>query len=199
LIQGADWIPASFSRDGKRLGYYHRIPPYGLWALPLDVADPEHPQPGSPESLFQSRFDVRGPKFSPDGRWISYRSNESGRAETYVRALRGSGGQWRISEDGGGSSSWSLQKNELFYLADKIYVTEYGVNGDSFVPGQSRVWADKVSLFNATDTGTLMPDGAHFVALLPSSASTVTGQNTHAVLLINFSDSLRHQLQSGVR
>lgn len=191
LIQGPDWISVSFSNDGKLLGYYHRVQPYGLWALPLDMRDPEHPVPGRPESLYQAAFDVRGPTFSPDGRWISYRSNESGRTETYVRAIRGSG-QWRISQDGGGWAVWSLRRQELVYpTPDNAYVVEYKSAGDSFVPGEPRVWSDKLS-WSITNFGGLMPDGAHLAVLLPADTSALATRNTQAVFLMSFFPSLRH-------
>ena len=73
------------------------------------------------------------PMFSPDGRWLAYYSNESGRYEVYVRPFPGPGGKWQISTNGGGVPTWSRARHELFYAAlDRIMVASYGVEGDSF-------------------------------------------------------------------
>ena len=62
-------------------------------------------------------FSERQARFSPDGRWISYQSDESGRMEVYVRGFTPPGGKWRVSSDGGDSAVWSRDGKELFYLS----------------------------------------------------------------------------------
>src|ERR1700752_1499344 len=61
-------------------------------------------------------FGERQARFSPDGNWISYESNKSGRDEVYVRGVA-SGGESRGSTDGGGSAVWRRRGRELFYLS----------------------------------------------------------------------------------
>jgi WD40-like Beta Propeller Repeat len=72
--------PASFAPDGSCLAYNERSPGNGfdIWTLPLDLKDPDHPRPGAPELFLRTSAEELVPEFSPDGRWISYRSNESG-------------------------------------------------------------------------------------------------------------------------
>ena len=68
------------------------------------------------------------PRFSPDGRWIAYTSNEHGNSEIYVRPFPGgSGGEWQISSSGGLVALWSKNRRELFYeTADnRIMVLDY--------------------------------------------------------------------------
>jgi serine/threonine-protein kinase len=81
--------PWSFSPDGRRLAYYQRSQEsrVEIWTLPLDLTDPDHPKPGNPEPFLRQRADELQPRFSPDGRWIAYRSNESGSNEIYVRSF----------------------------------------------------------------------------------------------------------------
>jgi len=55
--------------------------------------------------------------FSPDGKWVAYQSNESGRNEIYVRPFPGPGGQWQVSTGGGASPRWRADGKELYYLA----------------------------------------------------------------------------------
>jgi len=56
-------------------------------------------------------------QFSPDGRWIAYQSNETGRFEIYVRPFPGPGGAIPISTGGGTYTRWSRDGSELYYLA----------------------------------------------------------------------------------
>ena len=89
-------LPGSFSPDGERLAYSETNPETGfdLWTLPLDLTDPDHPKPGKPEPFLRTPADERVPRFSPDGRWIAFRSNESGNNEIYVRPFpAGTGGR----------------------------------------------------------------------------------------------------------
>src|SRR4029079_11864768 len=63
-----------------------------------------------------SRFDEYYPDFSPDGKWIAFSSNESGRAEVYVAPFPGPGAKVLLSGEGGHSPAWSRNGRELFYL-----------------------------------------------------------------------------------
>src|SRR5207249_3264593 len=84
------------------------------------------------------------PTFSPDGRWIAYRSDESGRDETYVRPFPGPGGKWQISTGGGTNPTWSRTRHELFYGTpdQRIMVAPYTVEGDSFRAEKPRLWSE---------------------------------------------------------
>ena len=61
--------------------------------------------------------DTYGASVSPDGRWLAYHSNASGRYEIYVRDLTGTGGQWQVSNAGGEEPHWSKDGRELYYRA----------------------------------------------------------------------------------
>jgi hypothetical protein len=64
-------------------------------------------------------------RFSPDGRWIAYSSDESGRWEVYVRPFPGPGGKWQVSTSGGDYPEWRRDGKELFYLsADEKFADE---------------------------------------------------------------------------
>jgi len=140
-------VPHSFSPDGRPLAYQEVSPEtgYDLWTLPLDISDPDRPKPGKPEPFLRTPAAELGPAFSPDGRWIAYRSNESGSDEIYVRPFPGPGGKWQVSTVGGSSPFWSRNGRELFYEASdrRIMVLEYTVEGNSFMPGTPRVWSDR--------------------------------------------------------
>jgi serine/threonine-protein kinase len=68
-----------------------------------------------PQPLLQTPFNEWQPRFSPDGRWLAYTSNESGSAEVYVQPFPSPGAKWKISTDGGSEPLWARTGRELFY------------------------------------------------------------------------------------
>jgi dipeptidyl aminopeptidase/acylaminoacyl peptidase len=73
------------------------------------------PPGGEPAPLLVTPRNESWPMFSPDGRWIAYVSDESGRPQVYVRPYPGPGGKVTVSTDGGGEPVWSRDGRELFY------------------------------------------------------------------------------------
>jgi hypothetical protein len=138
--------------------------------------------------------------FSPDGRWLAYRSNESGTDEIYVRRFpAGRGGKWQISTGGGLYGVWSKNRRELFYEAvdTRIMVVDYTVNGDSFVPGRPRLWSDKQLFYAGGSNLDLAPDGKRFAVLaMPEAAGPEKG-SVHVTFLQNFVDELRRRIPAG--
>ena len=107
--------------------------------------------------------------FSPDGRWLAYASDESGRFEVYVQAFvaSGSAGGERklISNSGGLSPTWSPNGRELLYRAgDQIMTVGYTVSGDSFDADKPRVWAANARGAGGLD---LAPDGKRVASVVP--------------------------------
>jgi WD40 repeat protein len=80
-----------------------------------------------------------GRTFSPDGRWLSYVSNESGIDEIYVQPFPGPGGKWQASVGGGVDLRWGRDGRELFYLAPDGRLMAVSIQvegkGDAFNPG----------------------------------------------------------------
>jgi hypothetical protein len=116
---------ASISPDGK-IGFYTENDPKNgadIWTVQLDGE--------RKATLFlQTPFDENVPNISPDGRWLAYLSNESGRDEIYVRAFPGPSGKWQISTDGGANPVWARSGKELFYQnGDKMMVVD--IAGDA--------------------------------------------------------------------
>jgi serine/threonine-protein kinase len=199
-------IPWSFSPDGSRLAFHETSPETGLdlWTLPLDITDPDHPKVGKPEPFLRTAAEENRPRFSPDGRWIAYQSNESGRAEIYVRPFRerapaGSGGQWQISTAGGQYGIWSNNGRELFYETpgSRIMVVDYTVSGDSFVRGKPRLWSDRQIYYPGVSNLDLAPDGKRFAVLtMPETAGGQKG-SVHVTMLLNFFDEVRRRIPAG--
>jgi Tol biopolymer transport system component len=81
-----------------------------IWALPMEGAR-------KPVPVVQTNFDERDGQFSPDGKWIAYQSNESGRPDIHVQPFPGPGGKLVISTAGGYQPRWRRDGKELYYIA----------------------------------------------------------------------------------
>ena len=109
VLQTADnKIPTDCSNDGRFLLYAVQAQTFDLWVMPL-TGDRK------PFPYVQTSFDEMQGQFSPDGRWLAYHSNETGRLEIYLRPFPGPGGAKRISTTGGASPRWRRNGRELFY------------------------------------------------------------------------------------
>jgi serine/threonine-protein kinase len=176
LVSPASIVPWSITADGKHLAYFEFATDTmnDLWTVPLDASDPAHPKIGKPEIFLRTPANEVVPTFSPDGRWVAYRSNESGIDEVYVRPFpAGSGGKWPISSGGGLYGEWSPNGRELFYeTADnRIMVRDYTVDGNAFVPGKPRLWTERRIFFPGLRNLALHPDGKRFAVFpLPEDA-----------------------------
>jgi serine/threonine protein kinase len=85
-----------------------------------------------PTSYLQTEFNEAHARFSPDGKWVAYTSDESGRPEVYVRSFPdASGGRWQISSGGGDQPIWRRDGKELFYLASDMKLMAVKVNADA--------------------------------------------------------------------
>jgi hypothetical protein len=67
------------------------------------------------KAFLRTRFDEDQARLSPDGKWLAYRSNESGRFEVFIQAFPPTGGKWQISNAGGAEPQWRGDGRELFY------------------------------------------------------------------------------------
>ena len=105
--RACDW-----SRDGRELLFTERDPrtSYDLWRVPVQGNQPPLP-------VVQTRFVEAHGSLSPDGRWLAYDSDESGRFEIYVQPYPGPGEKRRVSLAGGSQARWRSDGKELFYLA----------------------------------------------------------------------------------
>jgi Tol biopolymer transport system component/tRNA A-37 threonylcarbamoyl transferase component Bud32 len=103
--------PDDWSRDGRFL-LYETVDPKtrgDLWVVPMKDG-------GKPYPYIQAPFDQAHAQFSPDGRFVAYASNESGREEIYVQTFPKLTGKWQISTGGGDQPYWRADGRELYYL-----------------------------------------------------------------------------------
>jgi serine/threonine-protein kinase len=191
-------VPWSFTPDGKRLAFMEQDSKtsFDLWTVPLE-SDSAGLRAGKPEVFLQTPADERYPSFSPDGRWIAYRSDESGTGQVYVRAFPDKGGKWQISNSGGTYPMWSRTGHELFFetLDNHIMAAAYTVKGDSFVADKPRVWSEKQigGIVNSNKNFDLAPDGKRIVALMPVETAEGQKAQNHVIFLENFFDDVRRR------
>jgi serine/threonine-protein kinase len=191
---------SSFSLDGKRLGY-RLDSSREILTLPLDLADPEHPKPGKPESFLKENTNLREPVFSPDGRWIAYGTVEasSGRPDIFVRPFPANAavGRWKISTVAGQRPIWLRASHELIFDSPQgTMAVSYIVKGDSFVPSQPQPWPDKahqMPSYNRTDAD-LTPDGKRMITA--ARGAEATEGPTHVTFLLNFADDLTRRAEA---
>jgi hypothetical protein len=187
-------IATSWHPSGRYLAVQQRNPQTGfdVMILPIEGDAASGLKPGRPTPFLSGPFDETAAAFSPDGRWLAYASNESGRSEVYVRPFPGPGGKWQVSLEGGSYPTWSRGGPELFYetLDQRLMVASYARKGGSFHADKPRSWV-KTRLPDPRGFWTfdLLPDGRRFAVL--EEVPEADRKGDHVVLFQNFFDELR--------
>jgi dipeptidyl aminopeptidase/acylaminoacyl peptidase len=163
LIREQDQFPSSWSVDGNILAFTERNFESGtdIWIL--------HRDGETPEPFLVTAFNEDVPAFSPDGRWLAYQSDESGRYEVYAQPFPGPGRRWPISTNGGREPVWSSKESELFYRnGDSLMVVAIETD-PVFTPGVPRFlfeWRFRPAAFQVGARAyDVTPDGRRFVML----------------------------------
>jgi len=131
----------SISPDGKTVAMTQVTPGlgYDIMLMRLD------PGPQEPEVYLRTPFTEQQPRISYDGDWIAYASDETGQMEIYVRPFSGSGGQIKVSSDGGARPAWSPEGSELLYTdstARKLMSVRFSVVDGEFAPESAKEMID---------------------------------------------------------
>ena len=175
--------PESVSQDGKLLLFNRVDPKTGsdLWVLPLAPAGVKV----EPHVFLASPFNERLARFSPDGHWVAYQSDESGKYEVYVTPFPGPGGERQISSGGAFLPHWRRDGKELFFSSGKreAMAAELGIgNGRLEIGSVRKLFDGIVASGNYDVTG----DGQRFVVIEGSAAAS-----TPLTLLENWPATLR--------
>jgi serine/threonine-protein kinase len=196
-IAGCIQWPTSLTRDGTRLAFEQVDGKPQIWTVELSE-DEQGLKAGTPTRFLSSPYQDGGAAFSPDGQWIAYHSNESGRFEVYVRPFSTSSGkesQVQISNSGGGQPVWLPKGGELLYQASgQIMAVGYTTSGGSFLAGKPRVWAGNVSGATGFDVA---QDGKRLALILPTTTRAMPNQDHTVVFVQNILDELRRRAPVG--
>ena len=189
----------SFSPDGRWLAYFDITAETGtdIWVLPLDTTNPDSPKPGTPQPFLRTTANELLPRFSPDGRWIAYKSDESGREEIWVRPFPArTEEQYQISDGGGLYAFWSNSRDEIFYERPdhRIMVVDYRVDGGVFSPGKPRLWSDYQIFYSGASNLDIAPDGKRFAVLALPQSAPGEKPSLRVTMLLNYSEELRRSI-----
>jgi Tol biopolymer transport system component len=148
------------------------------------------------QPFLRTPYNETSPRFSPDGRWLAYISNESGRYEVYVQSYPGPGGKWQISTDGGTEPAWNPNGREVFYRSgDKMLAVDIETQ-PSFAVGKARVlfsgsYEPTAATFSNYDVS---PDGQRFLMLKPSETEQAS---TQINVVLNWFEELKRRVPTG--
>jgi serine/threonine-protein kinase len=180
LVAPGPQFAGDFTPDGRTLVYRAGGTPRSLWSIRVDSA-------GAPRQFLANPFNNQTPSFSPDGRWVAYVSDESGRNEVYVRPFPGPGGRWQVSLDGGAEPRWSSTGGEIFYRSGAGMMGAVVRTAPEFAVG------DRAALFEGAYLGgagvytqyDVSRDGQAFVMVRPETESQ------ELIVVLNWFQNLR--------
>ena len=176
LPRGGVRVPTSWSDAHRTLLFRYRG---DTWKLSLD-------EEGAVPFLTHETATVQEARFSPDQRWVAYRSDETGRDEVYVVPYPGPGGKFQISNDGGAQPMWSPAGGELFYKSGDRMMAVNVETESSFEAGTPRVLFETPlpeRLVGDPARYAVSRDGRRFLITAPApGADTLDSPEIHVVV-----------------
>jgi len=168
VLEGSEIrFPGSVTPAGDRLLYRQISPRTGFDLFMVSIAADRTPEP-----VLVTPFNEGSPMISPDGRWLAYVSNESGRNEIYLRRFPEGDARWQVSVDGGTEPMWHPRGSELFYRRETTLM------GAKLQLGDGALVQSRDSLFSGPYYTNIrwpeydvMPDGDHFVMIRESGTT----------------------------
>jgi serine/threonine protein kinase len=176
--------PQSASPDGKTLLF--GATPAGrqaIYALSLDGTNSIHP-------FLQSSFNFSSAHFSPDGRWVAYMTDETGRRQIYVQPFPGPGGKWLISAEEGQYPRWSRNGREIFFVSgDKLMSVDVETQPAFKVGTPHPLFSTSGYLVGAGNYD-VAPDGQHFLMIRQEEAAASPKELN---VILNWSEELKRR------
>jgi serine/threonine-protein kinase len=189
----SEYAPAanSWSSDGQLLAFNELNPNTGFDLGVLRLSDHKD------QPFLQTPYNESAPRFSPDGHWLAYASDESGRYEIYVQPYPGPGGKWLISTEGGTEPAWNPNGREMFYRSGRKMMAVEITTRPGFTAGKPRV------LFEGEYVPTpltfpnydVSPDGQRFLMLKPAEA--IEAAPTQINVVLNWFEELKRRVPPG--
>ena len=184
--------PHSWSPDGQLLAFVTTSPTTPLAIGVLSLNDRKA------QLFLRTPFTEGAPRFSPDGRWLAYVSNESSRDEVYVQPYPGPGGKWQISTEGGNEPVWNPNGRELFYRSGERMMAVDIATQPGFTAGKPRMLFKGQYVPTATTPANydVSPDGQRFL-MLKSDEQTSSSAATQIVVVQNWFEELKQKVPVG--
>jgi eukaryotic-like serine/threonine-protein kinase len=183
--------PYSWSPDGQLLAFDNGPPPLNIWVLRLGDR--------KVAPLRETTFKEGAAQFSPDGRWLAYVSDESGRYEIYVQPYPGPGGKYQISTKGGTEPVWNPNGRELFYRSGDNMMAAEITTQPRFTAGKPKVLfagqyqPSRTPVPNANYD--VSRDGQRFLMLKP--VAQVEAVPTQVNVVLNWFEELKQKVPTG--
>lgn len=156
-VSGVNQFPYDWSRDGKWVLFRNDAPTPNIWMFPVG-AD------GKPVPFVQGSSAETEARFSPDGKFVVYQSDESGLLQVYVQRMPPNGSKWQVSKSGGQTPRW--RGSEIFYISPDQKLMAAPVKTEpTFVSGTPE------PLFATSGPYAPASDGKHFVVAMPATNS----------------------------
>jgi len=178
-------LPTDWSPDGKYLLFTQTPVGFGVWLLPL--SGEVKPQLFLPPQLTTSES-----QFSPDGHWVVYTSQESGRTEIYVTQFPGPKGKWQISVNGGREPRWRRDGKAIFYWAsDHTFMeAQLETSGATLQVTATRPLFKASMPYDPAGSVTydVSPDGKRFIV-----NTSNTAEDQLLTIVTNWTSELKHQ------
>jgi Tol biopolymer transport system component len=164
-------IACDWSRDGRFIAFSSqgKETSWDIWVLPT-FGDRK------PIPFLKTPFAELRPVFSPDGRFLAYQSNESGRAEVYVQSFPGPGGKWQISTSGGVEPQWRADGRELYYRApdQKLMVVDIQTGSGMTAGTPQPLFPGRFDMSIARNRFLPTADGRRFLTVAPLGREAMT-------------------------
>ena len=170
--------------DGRSLVYRvdSRATKRDVWMKSLDAAR-------QPVPLLISASDEKQPRVSPDGRWLLYISDESGREEVYVRSLLPGGGRALVSVNGGGEPLWAPDGRHAYYrVSDQVWEATLAFASAPQVTARRQLFRGPYATDAFHANYDVSPDGHSFVMVKP------VGENRRVLIVVNWRRELRRRM-----
>jgi len=151
-----------------------------IWSVPVVGGTAPRPVLEDPANSYEAAV-------SPNGRWLAYTSNVSGRAEVYVRAFPGPGLAVQVSDSGGNEAAWSPDGQNIYYRAKRGFMEVAVTTPALHITSQRRLFKDTYSGSMQHRNYDVAPDGSGFFM--------ISQENPEAVVTLNWVTALRTQLR----
>ncbi len=195
LTTGEDIIsPSSFSPDGRLLAFIEINPTTQRDISVLQLSDLKT------QLFLRTQFSETAPRFSPDGLWLAYVSDESGRQEIYAQPYPGPGGKWQISTEGGTEPVWNPNGRELFYRSGNKMMAFEITTQPNFSAGKPQtLFEGSYTLApgaNSAPDYDVSPDGQRFL-MLKEAGEGASATATQIVVVQNWLVELNRRVPPG--